>query len=162
MAVDAGLGTVQAASLISAFSTGLLGGILLVAYIGDRVNRVVLLSGMYALLGAMITALLISQSFLLLLAVCAGLGLSGSTTPVYQALIADRFGPASFGTVRGLMVPIMALMAAVGMRFSGEIFDRTGGYDLMLYIFIVVQLCASMLIYSTRLFGRSTASETGN
>ena len=70
--------------------------------------------------------------------------------PVYIALMADRFGLAAFGTVRGLMVPVMSLVGAVSVRFIGEVYDRTGGYEVGLWTYLVLGVLASGMVYSTR------------
>lgn len=155
-----GLSNVHAASLTSALFAGVLSGMLLVAYLGDRIEKVALLVSMYALLGVMIAGLLSSRSFAGLLVASAGLGVASATPPIYQALVANRFGPQSFGTVRGLMVPISVVPMAAFMRLAGEVFDRTGRYDPMLYAFIAVQLFASFMIYSTRWCRRFDLSAT--
>ena len=75
---------------------------------------------------------------------------SGTIPPIYQALVPDRFGLASFGTVRGMIVPITAGTGAVAVRFIGEVFDRTGGYDIGFMVFVAADLLAAALIFATR------------
>ena len=151
MAIGTGLSTIESAALLSAFGGGVLAGMFLAAYIGDRIDRITLLCGLYILLATMNAALLVTQSHGGLIAISAGLGLAGAATPVYQALAADIFGANSFGKVRGLLTPIVALLTAVSVRFGGEIYDRTGGYEIMLYTFVALPVVSAVLIRAIHL-----------
>ena len=153
MAVATGLSTVQSAGLLSAFGVGVLAGMVLAAFLGDKIDRVMLLCGLFMLLALMTAALLLTQSYAGLIAISAGVGLTGATMPIYQALAADLFGAGSFGKVRGLLTPIMALLGAISVRFGGEIYDRTGGYEIMLYTFVAVSIISAVLIHAVRLIG---------
>lgn len=158
LALDANLNMVQATGLISASAVGAIVGKLALAVVADRADRVLLLTALFILEGAICLALLVSDSFVTLMATAAVLGLIvGALTPVFYALLADRFGTSSFGTVRGLMAPITAVVAAIAVRFAGEVYDRTGDYDAMFYTFIGTQVIATMFIFATRFFGRSPA-----
>jgi len=155
LALDSGLTIVQATTLISASGVGAMAGKLLLAIVADRVDRVALYTVLLAMIAIVNAALLVNQTYVALLGCSVILGLlSGVLTPIFFALLADRFGSASFGTVRGLMAPIGAVMGAVAVRFAGEVYDRTGGYDVMFSTFIGVQLLAAALMFSTRFFGR--------
>ena len=153
MAIATGLSTIQSAALLSAFGGGVLAGMFLAAYIGDRVDRITMLCGFYILLASMNAALLVTQSYAGLIAISAGLGLAGAATPIYQALAADLFGADAFGKVRGLLTPIIALLTAMSVRFGGEIYDRTGGYEIMLYIFVAVSILSAVLIRAVHPIG---------
>jgi MFS family permease len=149
----------QAASLISVMGGAAIAGALLLSIVADRVDRVVLLSGMY-LMGALINGALLADHSYALLATCAGLlGLSlGAATPAFFALLADRFGAASFGTVRGLTMPIIAACGMIVVRFAGEVFDRTGGYDHLFSALVVTQLVAAGLMFASRFAGAPAAA----
>jgi hypothetical protein len=69
---------------------------------------------------------------------------------VFYTLLADRFGIASYGTVRGLAAPVTTMLSAVCVRFAGEVFDRTGGYELMFSCFVGLMLVAAVVIFATR------------
>jgi MFS family permease len=146
-----GLSMAQATSLLSiAGGSGIVGQLSLSAF-ADRVERVVLLSCMFAL-GAVLNAILFVSSAYPMLIVCAlMLGMtSGAVAPLLYALVADRFGLASFGTVRGMMTPVIAINAALCVRLAGEVYDRTGGYGALFLIFLVLQLLAAALMFVTR------------
>ena len=151
MALEEGLSTIQAASLISVAGIASIAAKLLLAVVADRVDRIVLLSALFAL-GSLTSAMLVvSENYLALLCAAALMGVtSGTIPPIYQALVPDRFGLASFGTVRGMIVPITAGTGAVAVRFIGEVFDRTGGYDIGFMVFVAADLLAAALIFATR------------
>lgn len=151
LAVETGLSTMEAASLISVSGITAICGKLLLAYFADRVNRVILLTSLIGLGVLPNAALLVSEGYALLLLAAGVMGITTATiAPVYYAFLADRFGLAAFGTVRGLMVPITAVIGAGGVRFIGEVYDRTGGYDAGFLTFIAVDAIAALLILATR------------
>lgn len=154
LGLEGGLSMIQATTLISVMGGAAIIGALLLAVVADRVDRVVLLSLLF-LSGAAINAALLLDHSYPLLAICAGLlGLTlGGAAPAFYALLADKFGAASFGTVRGLSLPVIAVVGMLAVRGAGEVFDRTGGYDLMFAAFIVAQVVAAALIYVTRFGG---------
>ena len=154
LAIGGGLTTVQGASLISVMGGGAIAGGLLLAVIADKVDRINLLAGLF-LAGALLNAALLADHSYALLVACAGLlGLTlGMATPAFYALLADRFGAASFGTVRGMTMPVIAALGMIAIRLAGEVFDRTGGYDLLFSAFIAAMLAAAGLIFLTRFAG---------
>ncbi|HKT75201.1 MAG TPA: MFS transporter [Sphingobium sp.] len=154
LALDNGFDMVVGASLISAAGAGSFGGKLLIAIFADRVRRETLLACIFALMGLLSCIPLLSQSYPVLMATALCFGSTGALMPVFYALLADRFGAASFGTVQGLSLPVIAVVGAVAIRFSGEVFDKTGKYDLMFAVFCAVQIVAATMILSTRYFAR--------
>jgi hypothetical protein len=80
---------------------------------------------------------------------------TGAVTPTFFALLADRFGSASFGTVRGLTLPILSAGGMLGARFGGEAYDRSGGYALMFQGFVVVLALCALTMASTRMLDRT-------
>ncbi|MBM3596283.1 MAG: MFS transporter, partial [Alphaproteobacteria bacterium] len=151
IALEAGLTTMQGAVLISATGiSGLAAMLALVAW-GDRMDRTALLA--LVLLSSVVPCalLLVAKTYLALIATALILGIALQVVaPVYIALMADRFGLAAFGTVRGLMVPVMSLVGAVSVRFIGEVYDRTGGYEVGLWTYLVLGVLASGMVFSTR------------
>lgn len=160
LAISNGLSTVQAATLLSMMGVGATAGMLLLAAIADRLNRVSLLTGVFLFIAAVNVALLFSRTYPTLVGCGLAVGLlSGAVTPVFYALLADRFGVASYGTVRGLVAPLTAIVGAVAVRFAGEVYDRTGGYDAMFNAFVVVLLLAAAAMFATRFFGKALPTE---
>ena len=127
LAQEAGIGTTQAAGLISVLATAGFIGNLLLAWIADRVDRMMLLGSLFIAVALVNGLFFFSHDYPLLVTCAALVGLAGGlVSPAFHTLIADRFGPASFGTAYGLMTPILAITAALCARYAGEVFDRTG------------------------------------
>ena len=152
LAQSSGVEPTQAAGLISVLAGAGLVGNLLTAWIADRVDRMMLLCILFVAV-ALVNGLLYFSHGYPLLAVCAALlGFAGGiVSPAFFALIADRFGPASFGTANGLMAPILTLVGALCVRYAGEVYDRTGGYGFVFLSFIGSQLLAALLMFGTRM-----------
>ncbi len=151
LALDSGLTTMQAATLISA--TGIAGVVAMLALAawGDRMDRTLLLAWVILSVLVPCALLLVAESFLALFVTALVIGLSlAVVAPVYIALLADRFGLAAFGTVRGLIVPVMSLMGALSVRFIGEVFDRTGSYDVGLWVYLVLACVGAAMVLSTK------------
>lgn len=154
LAVERGVTALQATSLISLFGAGAFCGISALATVADKVDRLLLLTGLSCVLVILNGLLFVSEGYLSLATWAFLVGVaSGPVAPVFFALLADCFGAASFGTVRGLMTPVMAVVGMAAIRFAGEIFDRTGGYELMIFAF------AGALVGSVALFTWSRAIE---
>ena len=150
LALDGGMTMITAATLLSAAGAGSLAGTLLLATFADRVNREVLLGSMFLCLGALMCIPLVGHSYAMLTTMAFGVGVCGASFPLFYAMLADRFGPASFGTAQGLSMPIIALSSAAGARFAGEVYDRTGSYDVMFATFCICQIIAALSILAIR------------
>ena len=147
-----GFSMMQAASLVSLMSGFSIASMLLLAVIADRIDRIVLLCVLFVLGAAVNVQLAFSHTYILLALAAGTLGLmQGATVPMQYALLADRFGATSYGVVTGLAAPVVAGLGMVAMRFSGEVLDRTGGYDAVFMTFVGLQLVAAGLLFATRL-----------
>ena len=152
LAQSSGIAATQAASLISVLSAAGLFGTLLLAWIADRVDRMMLLGSVFVLVALVNGLLFVSHGYPLYATCAVLLGLTtGVVSPAFYALLADRFGANSFGTVNGLMMPILTLVGALCVRYAGEVFDRTGGYGLLFLSLIASQLFAALLMFGTRM-----------
>lgn len=149
-AQEHGLPMAEAASLISIYGGMAITGKVVLAWIGDRVDRVILLTVLFAVVALTAATPLVSQSYGAL-AVCAALlgTAAGTTTPAFSALLADRFGAASIGTAYGLASTVIAIISAACIRFGGETYDRTGSYDTMFVSFAAVSALAAALMLAT-------------
>lgn len=154
LAVQSGMSPMQAASLISVTGTAAVATKIVLAIVADRLERVHLLAGLFAL-GIVVNLLLLlanGQAVLFGCAAMLGIG-SSAISPTFYALLADRFDLASFGTVRGLMATMIAVVGAISMRASGEVYDRFGNYDYLFGGFMGLGLLTVGLIL---LAGRTT------
>ena len=155
LAQGEGLSTSRAASLMSVYGICAIAGALLFAWIGDRFNQAVLFAVMAAIIGAANGGLLVAHDYVPFL-VCAGLIslIGGITSPGFMAVIAEYFGIGSFGQAMGAASFLSTFVSAVAVRFGGEVFDRTGAYDIMLLSFLLMGLVAGALLLATRAVAR--------
>lgn len=169
MAVEAGIPVAQAATLVSFAGLMAITGKFGLAVIADKVNQMVLMATMF-FIGALENLLLFlvaGQKSFWVLVICAlmqGLS-SGMLMPLFTALVARRFGAVSFGTVVGMIFPIISICNALLARYAGEVYDRTGSYKFAFASFVVMELAAAAMILSARRFPlpqMGDGSEPGN
>jgi len=55
------------------------------------------------------------------------------------------------------MTPLLALVGALCVRYAGEVFDRTGGYDFAFLSFVASQAFAALLMFGTRVLAAPAA-----
>jgi MFS family permease len=156
-----GLTTLEATSLLSIMGTSAIVGGVLVSSVADRFDRAILLTGLFVVAVAMNGTFLIADNYmeLAIAAVLLGFG-SATVTHTLYALLADRFGTPSFGTVRGISLVIISLVSVVIIRFGGEIFDRTGSYNAMFIIFGGLALTSAVVTFATRLTRAALAARS--
>ena len=122
--------------MIGAYSAGLLGG----AY-----PKRLLLSGIY--LGRAIAFalfVLVPASTLTVLVFAAALGLLWlSTVPLTSGLVALMFGTRHVGMLFGVVFLSHQVGAFVGVWLGGAVYERTGAYDLMWVLCIVLSVFAA-------------------
>lgn len=144
---DAGFSMTKSATLFSVVGVSAIAGKLTVAWLGDRFDRATMLTCIYAAIAVASAAMAVAQGYILLAASCVVFGLAtGATMALYMALLADEFGSESFGTVNGYSTFLIALVSAIAVRYSGEVYDRTGHYDLMFYTFVAAGIVAAVLM----------------
>lgn len=151
LAMDGGLSALQAAGLISLTSAAAVVTKLSLAIVADRLDRIVLMTGLIAIAIVVNLLLLIGSAYWVLVACSLLIGLGSSAlSPILQAILADRFGASSFGTVRGLMMPLSAILGMVAIRIAGDVFDRFHGYHYLFVGFAVAGVLAAALMLATR------------
>lgn len=141
-----GISAMQATGLISIASVAGLLAKLGLAYFGDRADRSVLAVIACAGTAFMHGLFLFDTSYPVLIVCALILGtIYGAIVPLFQTLLVDLFSPASFGTARGLAAPMMATINAAFLRFAGEVYDRTGSYDLMFATLAILGVIAAVM-----------------
>lgn len=70
--------------------------------------------------------------------------------PLYLALLADRFGARSLGSGNGMIMFGIVVMGAMAVRYAGDVYDRTRGYDFMFHSFMALGIGAAGLIFVSR------------
>ncbi len=148
-----GYGSVTSASAYGILSAFNLVGMIVAGYLSDRMNGVVLLSGIYLMRAASFILLMfiaVDVQFLFLFAIVFGL-FDYSTVPVTANLTAKHLGLRVMGLTMGVLAAGHALGAASGAYLGGVVYDYYGSYSnvwLMLVGlaalsgFLVVALCA--------------------
>lgn len=154
MAIQHGIPTALAASLVSASGLMAIASKIVLSIFADAINRSLLLAAVFCLAAVENAILFVVAAhapypILLGCAVIQGLS-SGLLMPVWTALVAERFGARSYATVFGLMYPIILVMCAILVRFSGEVYDRTGGYQIAFATFVGLEIVAALLMVSVR------------
>ena len=106
-------------------------GMVSAGWLGDRISkRLIIVTAMVMHFAAMI--MLAAVSTVALVSFAAGLqGLAwGARGPLTQALRADYFGTASYGTIMGFSSLIIMLGMMAGPLAAGVLYDRTGSYTV--------------------------------
>ncbi len=151
MGHGAGFSTTKSATLISVMGSAALAAKFLVAMVGDRVDRALTLAAMFVIIAMANLAFFWADTYAVMLVGCVLMGVaSGFIKPLYLALLADQFGTRSFGTANGYLTFMMAVLGACAARFSGEVYDRTGGYDAMFITFAALTLLCAFLMAPLR------------
>lgn len=142
---DLGLGTGLAAwalgliglfNVIGAYASGILGGVY---------PKRMLLSAIYLGRGiAFALFFLVPASPLSVLVFAAAIGLLWlSTVPLTSGLVALMFGTRHMGLLFGVVFLSHQVGAFAGVWLGGVVFERTGGYDLMWWLCIMLSVMAA-------------------
>ena len=140
------IASMQTAFLISVFSSVMILGKLFYGILADRLDHrglfaMALLACVIVLLG-----LLRAPSYPVLVVLSGFLGFSaGGFLPLLGAMVASRFGVASFGSVMGLLAPFLAA-SAFGPIIFASLFQLHGDYQLALWMALVILLPGAVAI----------------
>lgn len=146
-----GLTIIQAASLMTIFGGAAMTSKLILAWISEKFDLVFVATFLFALSVMHFSMIIYAHSYPLFIATALLLGLVAGCTPALtQGLLASRFPIENYGTVRGLDQALNALLIAVEVRVAGEVFDRTGSYDLFFFGLIATSLFSAALIFTAR------------
>ena len=146
-AVLCGFGPTTSANAFGVLSVLNLAGILLAGWLADRMNRVLLLAGIYAARGLTFLMLLaITDNPPMLFAFSALYGLFDyATIPVVASLAASHLGLRVMGFSIGLMGMSHQLGAAAGAIGGGVVFDLYNSYTGLWMMSLVLALVAAAL-----------------
>lgn len=145
-AADAGIDAQRGALLISVLSVCSILGKLLFGALAERVDKRWLLLTVVCFTVAQLCTLIVQPDFALLLVICGIAGFAiGGELPVWAAIIAERFGPRSFGTVMGMMNPINMTCSLVAISYVGIAYDQSGGYTLPFQVFLGVAAASAVM-----------------
>lgn len=139
-AADLDLGSMQTAFLISVFATVMILGKLFFGMLADRFDHRWLFTCAVVLCATVIVGLLLTPTYTQLVVLSGMLGFSaGGFLPLLGAMVASRFGPASFGSVMGLIGPFLAINAFGPMAFA-QFYEFYGNYNVALWSALIVLL----------------------
>jgi MFS family permease len=131
-----------------------MGGMVLAGWLTDRMNRPLLLGGIYVLRALSFIVLMLvatPQDYALLVAFAAIFGVFDySTVPVTASLAASHLGLKIMGLSMGLLSAGHALGAAVGSQMGGTLFDMFATYRWTWTVALVTALLAGVLCFVIR------------
>lgn len=124
-----GYSLTEAGFIVSLIPISMMGGRVIAIAVGDRGDKRVVVT--IAMAGHVVAPLLVAfaTNFLMVLGFAVILGVSWATRgPLVQAMRADYFGRASFGTIMGFSSMVTMVGSISGPMIAGVLADVTGGY----------------------------------
>jgi MFS family permease len=92
--------------------------------------------------------------------ICIGLGYG--SYPMRVSLVKEYFGRARFGTIHGFVQGIMMIGNVLGPPLAGLVYDRSGSYQNIWYIFAATVILSSFIILATPPVKRKTVIQSVN
>ena len=149
--VERGISPTITATIVGAFSLAIVLSSIVFGHVGDRVPVHTTLAASAALmaLGAMAMGAVSGPPLGYTASVLFGAGVGGILTMPPVAL-ANYFGRAHFGAIRGTALPAQVGGQAVGPLLAGLLHDLTGSYASGLATFAALSLLAAAVAMATR------------
>ena len=162
IAGDLGVGPQYASFMMSVLAGAMIAGKLFFGMMADRWDHRVLFLLSLSFMATALALLTGAPPYPVLLLISALLGLAaGGFLPLIGAVVGSRFGPASFGRVRGLTAPFITL-SAVGAPIAGRLRDVTGSYEGAIWLFLsslaLALLAIAVLMRPPRASGAASAA----
>lgn len=146
-AVDIGIPTTIAASIISILAGSSIIGTLTAGFISDKIGARLALSACLALTTLALIWLQFSRDAWTLYLFAAVFGVaSGGVVPLQNLIPVEFFGLKFLGIILATIFLLGTIGAAIGPVLAGSIFDVTGSYRLAFLITVI--LCAIAIILS--------------
>lgn len=145
-AIDSGISTTQAASIVSIIGAVSIAGRLTMGSTGDKLgNRRALIICFLILTGAL-SWLLLAKSLWMLYLFAAVYGFAhGGFFAIMSPLVAELFGTMSHGVNLGMVLFLGQIGGSIGPVVTGRIFDITHSYQLAFIILIAASIGALIL-----------------
>ena len=147
-----GFGPVPSATAYGLLSAINLAGMILAGWLTDRMNRPLLLGGIYVVRGLTFILLVhvgADLETLFLFAVLFGL-VDYSTVPVTASLVASHIGIRVMGLAFGLISAGHQIGGALGAYFGGILFDLYARYDWVWWSSLWLAVLAGVLVFLLR------------
>ncbi|WP_420392033.1 MFS transporter [Acuticoccus sp.] len=144
---DVGLGTALGGTAIALIGLFNVAGSLAAGAVGQRYSKSYSLSVLYLLRSAAIMGFVltpISGTSVILFSCAMGL-LWLSTVPLTSGLVAVMFGPRYMATLFGVVFFSHQVGSFVGVWLGGEIYARTGSYDMLWWIGVALGVIAALV-----------------
>lgn len=151
-AVACGFPPLESATAYGILSGVNFGGMILAGWLTDRMNRPLLLGGIYVLRGLSFLILMSitgNLPLLFLFAVVFGL-FDYSTVPVTASLVASHIGLRMMGLTMGILSAGHALGAALGLSMAGKLYDLFAQYAWTWWASLGLALIAGALCFLIR------------
>jgi MFS family permease len=151
-ATDIGFTGAQGASLISAIAISSAVAKIAFGWIARKIGELYSLQLAFVMLGVGTLGLNFATEIESMFVIVSVLGLGlGGVMPLCAALLANAFGPASFGPMMGLLTLIMIPFQSIGQPIAGGVFDALGSYTSAWFGFGAVMLVAMATLAMLRL-----------
>jgi MFS family permease len=162
-AMDGGVATVQAASVLSAIGALSIAGRLVLGSAGDKIGNRWVLIVCFIFLTIALSWLQFANRLWMLYAFALVYGFGhGGFFAVMSPLVAELFGTTHQGVNLGVVLLLQAVGLALGPFVTGYTFDITHSYHLAFLILIIFSICAlalSIAITPVKLTRKSLAIE---
>jgi MFS family permease len=150
-AMSRGFTAAKGALVLSCFSGGSFCSKLLYAAFGDRLSPRLGLAAGLLLFALSSLVFLRSYTYPVLLAASFLHGTAvGVALPLWSYLTARLFGSSNVGRVFGLMTIVVTPLSLLAPPVLGRIYDVTGAYDYGFILYMVLALCALLLVSRLR------------
>ena len=148
---DRGFTPYQVAALTMTMTASAIAGKIVIAWIADRADLRILTAVTASLGIVQCGVLLLTPSFELLIALNCIAGMAvGGTYPLFSAIVAERFGTAAYGWVRGLMSPMTSIFGSGAVYFAGAVYDAEHSYRTAFLVFLICAAGAMVLIMTLK------------
>ena len=143
-----GMSEGAAASLLGVFALVNLLAHFVLGWIADRVNKPKLLAACHLLPALSVVPLLFESAHYQLWLFAIGFTLLDASFPIVWATVGDFFGRRHFATIRGMMSFFYMWGSFAGPVLAGMIYDKTQAYWMVLWIFLILLIIATLLVLS--------------
>jgi MFS family permease len=156
LARDIGISPTRAAGILSTIGGVSMGGRFLSGFAIDRIGSKRVMLFCFMLLIAALWWLQIAEALWMLyfFGVIYGVAHGGFFT-TFSPIVAESFGIKSHGALFGMAMFSGTFGGAIGPFLAGYIFDRTAGYDLAIWLCMLVAALGFVLMFLLTLDGQS-------
>ena len=151
MMQDRGMEQTAAAALLGAMVLITIPGRLVLPWLGDSLNKRLLLAAGLATIGGTIFVMGHSPSLVVFLTAMVVFSvIIGGLSALPNPLRADYFGRRHYATIQGWMNPVSTIGLLIGPLAAARAFDVTGSYTIAFDFFALASLVAALLMLAVR------------